>query len=94
MKNRVGLGTFPLAGVFNLISSSDAEKLVKKFIDLGGYYIDTAPLYGNGEIEKLLGKTLKDVPRDKYYICTKTVKHVDKQGKLFKSETGKLSGNR
>jgi len=85
MNNKVGLGTFPLAGVFNPISSSEAEKLVKQFIDLGGFYIDTAPLYGNGEIEKLLGNTLKDVPRNKYYFCTKTVKHVDKQGKLFKS---------
>lgn len=85
MKNRVGLGTFPLAGVFNPIFSSEAEKIIKHFIGLGGYYFDTAPLYGNGEIEKLLGKTLKSIPRDKYYICTKTVKHVDKQGKLFKS---------
>jgi len=48
MKNRVGLGTFPLASVFNPISVPDAEKLVQEFIDLGGYYFDTAPLYGNG----------------------------------------------
>lgn len=85
MKNKVGLGTFPLAGVFNPISSLEAEKLVSKFIDLGGYYIDTAPLYGSGEIEKLLGKALKTIPRDKYYLMTKTVKHVDDNGKLFKS---------
>jgi aryl-alcohol dehydrogenase-like predicted oxidoreductase len=85
LKNRVGLGTFPLAGVFNPISSENAENIVKKFIDLGGYFIDTAPLYGNGEIEKLLGKALKDIPRDKFYICSKTVKHVDEKGNLFKS---------
>lgn len=85
MVSSVGLGTFPLASVFNFISNSDAEKLVKKFIDLGGYYIDTAPLYGNGEIEKLLGRALKATSRDKYYLLTKTVKHVDENGKLFKS---------
>jgi myo-inositol catabolism protein IolS len=85
MKNRVGLGTFPLASVFNPIATDDAEKLVKEFIDNGGYYIDTAPLYGNGEIEKLLGRALKDFPREKYYLGTKTVKHVDENGKLFKS---------
>lgn len=84
-KNRVGLGTFPLASVFNTISSSDAENIVKKFIELGGYYIDTAPLYGNGEVEKILGRALKSVPRDKFYLITKTVKHVDENGKLFKS---------
>lgn len=84
-KNRVGLGTFPLASVFNPISLSNAEKLVNKFIDLGGYYIDTAPLYGNGEIENLLGRALKSTPRNKYYLITKTVKHVDENGTLFKS---------
>lgn len=83
--NRVGLGTFPLVGVFNPISTHEAGNIVKKFIELGGYYIDTAPLYGNGEIEKLLGKILKTVPRDKFYLCTKTVKHVDRNGKLFES---------
>lgn len=84
-KNRVGLGTFPLAGVFNEIAHKDAEKIVRSFLDHGGYYIDTAPLYGNGEIEKLLGKVLKDYPRDSFCLITKTVKHVDKDGNLFKS---------
>lgn len=85
LKNKVGLGTFPLAGVFNPITTINAENLVKKFIDLGGYYFDTAPLYGNGEIEKLLGRALKDTPRENYYLCSKTVKHVDENGKLFTS---------
>lgn len=85
MKNRVGLGTFPLASVFNPITSTEAEHLVKDFIDNGGYYFDTAPLYGNGEVEKLLGRVLKTIPREKYYLGTKTVKHVDETGKLFKS---------
>lgn len=66
--NRVGLGTFPLASVFNNISVKDAENIVKRFIDEGGYYIDTAPVYGNGEVEKLVGRALKDVPRDRFYL--------------------------
>lgn len=85
MKNKVGLGTFPLAGVFNPINSADAESLVKKFVDLGGYYFDTAPQYGEGEIEKLLGRALKDIPRENYYLCSKTVIHVSENGKMFKS---------
>lgn len=85
MNNRVGLGTFPLSSVFNPITNTEAEKLVNKFIDLGGYYFDTAPLYGNGEIEKLLGRALKNVPRDKYFLGTKTVKYIDDNGNVFKS---------
>lgn len=34
-------------------------------------YIDTAPYYGQGRSEKILGKALKDVPREAYYIATK-----------------------
>ncbi|MFA5894236.1 MAG: aldo/keto reductase [Candidatus Shapirobacteria bacterium] len=85
MNNRVGLGTFPLAGVFTPTSSDDAQKIIHKFIDLGGYYFDTAPVYGNGEIEKLLGHSLKGIPREKYYLGTKTIKHVDVDGRVFKS---------
>lgn len=85
MYNRVGLGTFPLSGVFDPISLKQAELIVKSFIENGGYYFDVAPLYGTGEIERLLGRTLKGIPRDQYYIGTKTIKHVGKDGKLFKS---------
>ncbi len=85
MKNKVGLGTFPLVGVFNEINSKDAENIVRHFLDNDGYYIDTAPLYGNGEMEKLLGRVLKDYPRDSFYLITKTVKHVNNDGEIFKS---------
>lgn len=85
MINRVGLGTFPLASVFNTISKRDAENLVREFIDKGGYYIDTAPLYGYGEVEKLLGRVLKSIGRDKFYLITKTVKYIDDNGKVFES---------
>lgn len=85
MKNRVGLGTFPLVGVFNEIDPKEAENVIRHFLDNGGYYIDTAPLYGNGEMENMLGRVLKKYPRDSFYVITKTVKHVNDDGELFKS---------
>lgn len=74
--NRVGIGTFPLAGVFNKITTKDAEKLMQSFLSLGGYYIDTAPLYGLGEVEEILGRVLKKIPRERYYIITKAGKVI------------------
>lgn len=70
-RNRVGLGTFPLAGVFSVIMTSDAEKIVKIFLEEGGYYIDTAPMYGYGYVEKLLGKVLKKEKRESYFLTSK-----------------------
>lgn len=82
--NRVGLGTFPLASVFSKISKSDAKDVVRKFVNSGGYYIDTAPLYGFGKVEELLGEVLKEFSRDKYYIVTKC-NYIDVEGKTFKT---------
>ncbi len=84
MKNRVGLGTFPLAGVFSKISKAGAKGIVRKFIDEGGYYIDTAPLYGFGEVEELLGEVLGESPRNEYFIATKCG-YIDVEGKSFQT---------
>jgi len=84
MHNRVGLGTFPLAGVFNKITKEKAKEIVKLFLNSGGYYIDTAPMYGFGEVEKLLGEVLKDFPRDKFYLITKCG-YKDVEGKTFQT---------
>ena len=34
-------------------------------------YIDTAPFYGEGKSEEVLGQALRRVPRHTYYIGTK-----------------------
>jgi aryl-alcohol dehydrogenase-like predicted oxidoreductase len=84
MINRVGLGTFPLAGVFNKIPKKDAQNVVRAFLDNGGYYIDTAPLYGFGEVENLLGEVLQEYKRDSYYLITKCG-YIDVEGKTFQT---------
>lgn len=84
MKNRVGLGTFPLASVFSKITKDEAKDIVRKFMSNGGYYIDTAPMYGFGDVEYLLGDVFKEFPRDKYFIATKCG-YIDVQGKTFQT---------
>lgn len=84
MKNRVGLGTFPLADVFSHVSKDDAKNIVRQFIQKSGYYIDTAPMYGFGEVEVLLGEVFKEFPRDKYYVVTKCG-YIDVEGKTFQT---------
>jgi len=84
MKNRVGLGTFPLADVFSSITPEGAKNIVRSFLDKGGYYIDTAPMYGFGEVENLLGEVLSKHSRGKYYIATKCG-YIDVEGKTFQT---------
>ena len=52
------------------VPESEIHRLVKTALDLGVNLIDTAS--GYGESEAILGRALRDVPRDQYCIATKT----------------------
>lgn len=49
----------------------EAIKAIHVSLDMGITTIDTAPIYGFGKSEELVGQALEGVPRDKYQILTK-----------------------
>ena len=49
----------------------DAIEAIQASYDLGVTAIDTAPVYGQGESEEIVGKAIKNIPRDKVQILTK-----------------------
>lgn len=49
----------------------DAIEAIKAAYDLGVTSIDTAPIYGQGESEEIVGEAIKGIPRDKVQILTK-----------------------
>ena len=44
---------------------------IKASYELGVTSIDTAPIYGQGTSEEIVGEAIKDIPRDKVQILTK-----------------------
>ncbi|RYF84888.1 MAG: aldo/keto reductase, partial [Chitinophagaceae bacterium] len=66
----------------------DALAAIQASYDAGVTTIDTAPVYGQGYSEELVGEALKSIPRDKVQILTKFGMRWDlKKGELaFKSE--------
>lgn len=50
---------------------SDAIEAIRASYDLGVTSIDTAPIYGQGESEEIVGRAIKGLPRDKVQILTK-----------------------
>ncbi|HXI00947.1 MAG TPA: aldo/keto reductase [Sphingobacteriaceae bacterium] len=50
---------------------NDAEGAIRASFDLGVTSIDTAPIYGQGESEEIVGRAIKGLPRDKVQILTK-----------------------
>ena len=53
------------------IDQEGVNRLVDYAIEHGVNYFDTAPVYCNGECERVTGIALSRHPRDKYYIAAK-----------------------
>ena len=48
-----------------------AIKAIQSAFDYGVTTIDTAPIYGMGHSEKIVGEAIKDIPRDQVQLITK-----------------------
>ena len=68
----IGFGAWGIGGAPFWSTEGDHPscKAILKAVDLGVNFFDTAPVYGFGHSEELLGKTLKSV-RDKVILATK-----------------------
>jgi D-threo-aldose 1-dehydrogenase len=68
---RFGLGTAPLAGLFEAVEEAQALQVIEHAWDAGIRFFDTAPLYGHGLAEIRLGRFLRGKPRDEFVLCSK-----------------------
>jgi len=78
--SRLSFGASALGGVYGPVNESDAIKAVHTALDLGINYFDVAPAYGGTVSETVLGKALRGIPRDRYYLSTKVGKYTKPGG--------------
>ena len=64
-------GGSSLGSVFRKINEYEGINTVYNAFDSGINYFDNSPFYGITEAERIMGRALKDIPRDKYYLSTK-----------------------
>src|SRR5690606_15772659 len=69
--SRICLGTMTFGNTQWGCDQDDANDIVRKFVDAGGNFIDTADGYSSGKSESMLGETLKSYNRDDLVIATK-----------------------
>ncbi len=69
--SEIGYGASSLGGVFHSFDEGRGIDSVFAAIDAGINFIDVSPYYGHYKAETVLGKALKQIPRDKYYLSTK-----------------------
>jgi L-galactose dehydrogenase len=67
----VSFGASSLGSVFRKVTEAEGIAAVHAAIDLGINFIDVSPFYGLTLAETMLGRALKSVPRDKYFLATK-----------------------
>jgi aryl-alcohol dehydrogenase-like predicted oxidoreductase len=61
--SELAVGTWGLGGeAYGPVDEADAEKVLRRAVDMGFTLIDTADAYGGGRMELLVGKVLKDHP--------------------------------
>ncbi|KAG7212417.1 hypothetical protein KM043_012732 [Ampulex compressa] len=69
--SKLSFGGGPLGCHYGTYDEEEAIETVRQAIKRGINYIDTAPWYGQGRSETVIGKALKGIPRKAYYIATK-----------------------
>ena len=67
----LSFGASSLGGVFHSINEAEAIKAVFTAVENGLNFIDVSPYYGHYKAETVLGKALKELPRDSFVLSTK-----------------------
>ncbi|QQG40279.1 MAG: aldo/keto reductase [Candidatus Aenigmatarchaeota archaeon] len=89
--SEIGMGCWAIGGdqFGNSYGPTDDDvslAAIRKAVDMGVAFFDTADVYGHGHSEELLGKALANV-RDRVFIATKVgYDFYQKRGKVFDEE--------
>ena len=69
--SHLSFGASSLGSVFRETNEKESFEAVEAAIEGGINFIDVSPYYGHYKAETVLGKALRNIPRDKYYLRTK-----------------------
>jgi D-threo-aldose 1-dehydrogenase len=69
--SQLGMGSAALGWLYAGVDEAQALATLRRYFELGGAFVDTAPLYGRGLAETRVGKALSGVPRDSYTLSSK-----------------------
>jgi aryl-alcohol dehydrogenase-like predicted oxidoreductase len=67
----LGLGCMGMSFAYGPTDESESLRVLRRYLELGGNFLDTAEVYGPYTNEELLGRFLREVPRDSVVVATK-----------------------
>ncbi|MGI6005838.1 MAG: aldo/keto reductase [Christensenellales bacterium] len=66
------VGTWAIGGAqWGSVDQKDSVEAIRTLLDGGVNFIDTAPIYGHGHSEEVVGEAIRGYDRTKLYIATK-----------------------
>lgn len=76
--SEISFGAWAIGGAWGNVSDADSMAALRKAIDLGINFIDTADVYGDGRSERLIAQ-LKRERKEKIIVATKAGRRLPKQ---------------
>jgi aryl-alcohol dehydrogenase-like predicted oxidoreductase len=69
--SRIGLGCMSMADVYGAADEKESLRVLHRYVELGGNFLDTAEAYGPYDNELLIGRFLREVRRERVLVATK-----------------------
>ncbi len=76
----LGLGCMGMSFAYGPADEAESLRVLNRYLELGGNFLDTAELYGPFKNEELLGRFLREVPRGRVVIASKFGFRIDPDG--------------
>ncbi len=67
----LGLGCMGMSFAYGPTDDEESLGVLRRYLELGGNFLDTAEIYGPYKNEELLGRFLREVPHDSVIVATK-----------------------
>jgi aryl-alcohol dehydrogenase-like predicted oxidoreductase len=69
--SEISFGAWAIGGSWGSVDDADSLAALRRAIELGVNFIDTADVYGDGRSERLIARILRDFPGQRIYVATK-----------------------
>lgn len=67
----LGLGCMGMSFAYGPADERESFQVLRRYLELGGNFLDTAEVYGPYKNEELLGRFLREIPRSRVVVATK-----------------------
>src|SRR3984957_9153598 len=67
----LGLGCMGMSFAYGPTDEAESLRVLRRYVELGGNFLDTAEIYGPYTNEQLLGRFLREISRDSVVVATK-----------------------